>query len=249
MKTNDKTYCIEADTHCHTVASSHAYGTIGEIALEAERKGLCMAAMTDHGPRMPDGAHEWHFHNSKVLPGKIRGVTILRGAEVNIMDKEGTVDLNDTILNDLDWVIASFHYWTFKPSGVSDHTDALLNVIGKRHIDLLGHLDAPIFPFDIDTVVRACAAGGKFIEINNSSFFVRKGGDKVRNDIIESCKRYAAGVVVNSDAHSPWDAGNVSEAMKLLEKMEFPPELIFNRRAENIAGHIKKHHGRDVLVR
>jgi len=45
------------DTHTHTVASGHAYGTIMENAKEASKKGLKLICMTDHGPKMPGGPH------------------------------------------------------------------------------------------------------------------------------------------------------------------------------------------------
>jgi len=239
-------YMIEADTHCHTVASTHAYGTIGENAAVAKEKGLLMIAMTDHGPSLPDGAHSWHFYNSRVLPRKIFGVTILRGIEANIMNTEGELDLEDVYFRDLDWVIASFHKQTFIRAGINEHTEALLNTLDNDLVDVIGHPDAPVYPFDVETVIKACKAKNKLIEINNSSFTVRKGGDVMRSDIIKACMKYEVQVVVNSDAHCPWDVGNVSRSLTLLEEHGFPPELIFNAKAQNIAEYIKAKHGRDI---
>ena len=249
MDTKSSKYIIEADTHCHTVASTHAYGTINENALAAKDRGLTMIAMTDHGPSLPDGAHSWHFYNSRVLPGQISGVTILRGIEANIMDTGGVLDLEEIYLRDLDWVIASFHKQTFSPSGADQHTEALINILDNRYVDVLGHLDAPSYPFDTEAVVRACAVKEKFIEINNSSFVVRKGGDTMRDDIIRACAKYEVRVVVNSDAHCPWDVGNVARSLKLLEERNFPSELILNARAQNITDYIKQKRDRDVSGR
>lgn len=249
MDTKRKKYFIEADTHCHTVASTHAYGTINENCFAAKDKGLSMIAMTDHGPSLPDGAHSWHFYNSRVLPGKIYGVTVLRGIEANIMDIEGVLDLEEIYLRDLDWVIASFHKQTFSPAGIDEHTQALLNTLENRYVDVLGHLDAPSYPFDTDAVVRACALKGKFIEMNNSSFVVRKGGDAMRDDIIRACKKYEVRVVVNSDAHCPWDVGNVTRSLKLLEERDFPAELILNQKAQSVADYIRQKRSKDVYGR
>ena len=52
---------IEVDTHCHTIASGHAYSTIVENAKAASEKGLKMIAITDHGPAMPGTFHEAYF--------------------------------------------------------------------------------------------------------------------------------------------------------------------------------------------
>ena len=55
-------------------------------------------AITDHAPAIPDGAHPWHFQNLKAIPREIYGVKILYGAEVNILDLEGNIDLADSVL-------------------------------------------------------------------------------------------------------------------------------------------------------
>ncbi len=145
--------------------------------------------------------------------------------------------------------ISSFHKQTFVSAGTDENTQALLSALDNRFVDVLGHPDAPAFPFDIDTVVKACALKGKFIEINNSSFVVRKGGDAMRDGIIEACRKYETRVVVNSDAHCPWDTGNVDRSLELLEKLDFPAELILNVKADNVAEYIKQKSGRDVLGR
>ena len=88
-----------ADFHIHTVASGHAYSTIEEYAEAAKKKGLKIIAITDHGPAMPGGPHYYHFSNLVMIPQKINGVRILRGAEVNIINEQGQVDLEKNELN------------------------------------------------------------------------------------------------------------------------------------------------------
>lgn len=61
--------------------------------------------ITDHAPAIPDGAHPWHFQNLKAIPREIYGVKILYGAEVNILDLEGNIDLADEVLEKLDVVM------------------------------------------------------------------------------------------------------------------------------------------------
>ena len=82
----------EADLHVHTVASGHAYSTIGEIAVEAGRKGLRLVGMTDHGPALPGGPHPYHFAALRFVPETLHGVRILRGVEANILGP-GQLDL------------------------------------------------------------------------------------------------------------------------------------------------------------
>lgn len=59
---------VVADLHCHTIASTHAYSTVTELAKAASERGLLAIACTDHGPAAPDSPHIWHFGNLDVLP-------------------------------------------------------------------------------------------------------------------------------------------------------------------------------------
>lgn len=70
---------IVADTHCHTLASTHAYNTLLEMVRYAKQIGLKTIGLTDHGPAMPDGPHEWHFTNLAIWPDIIEGVRVLKG--------------------------------------------------------------------------------------------------------------------------------------------------------------------------
>ncbi len=233
-------YTIEADMHCHTIASPHAYGTITENIETASNLGLKAIAITDHGPALPDSAHFWHFTNMRVLPRKVKGVILLRGIEANIMDTAGTLDLDGDTLGNLDWVIASFHKQSFPVSTKSIHTDALIRMAHNPFVDLFGHLDAPEYPFDIPNVIRACKENGKMVEMNDSSSRIRTGGEEMCLQIALECIRQEVPVVLNSDAHCPWDIGRVSTAAALLESVSFPEELLVNRNVENILSHIEK---------
>ena len=82
------------DTHTHTIASAHAYSTVAEMAKAAGDRGLGLLAVTDHGPALADSSHKLHFMNYHVLPKEMRGVRMLYGAELNILDFEGNVDLD-----------------------------------------------------------------------------------------------------------------------------------------------------------
>ena len=82
-----------ADTHSHTLASGHAYSTIKEMAAAAEARGLKALAITEHAPKMPGTCGLFYFQNMDVVPRTCGNVRLLMGAEVNIMDPDGTIDL------------------------------------------------------------------------------------------------------------------------------------------------------------
>lgn len=233
-------YTIEVDTHTHTIASTHAYGTLAENLNEAKLKGLKGLAITDHGPLLPDSPHPWHFYNMRILPRRVDGIIILRGIEANIMDTKGTLDLDTEYLVTLDWIIASFHKQTFTVSDSNTHTDALVSICHNQNVDLLGHLDAPEYPFDIKEVVEACKLNGKFIELNASSMRVRAGGEETCRKIAIECMNQGVGVLLNSDAHCSWDVGEITCISNMLDTISFPLELVMNHKSDFLINIIEK---------
>ncbi|MFH0887474.1 MAG: phosphatase [bacterium] len=222
---------IVADLHLHTVASGHAYSTICEYAEEAHKKGLEMIAMTDHGPGMPGGPHYYHFANLNSVPDVISGVRILKGIEANIMDFDGKLDIEDTWLKPLDIVIASFHLHLGHDGGTVDqNTETILKVMKNPYVDIIGHPVNPAFPMHIKEMVAGAKAAGKVLEINNSSFtgLTRLGSVEPCTEIIREAKRQKAYIVVNSDSHIKHHIGNVEIALDILNKENFPEELIVN---------------------
>ena len=83
---------IVADLHTHTNVSSHAYSTMSEMIHAAKETGMLAIAITNHGPAMDDGAHQWHFANQNIFPRVIDGVVVIRGIECYILPRMGAFD-------------------------------------------------------------------------------------------------------------------------------------------------------------
>ncbi len=223
---------ITTDVHTHTNVSPHAYSTLYENMCAARDKGLELVAMTNHGPTMPDSPHLWHFLYFKALPRMIEGVKLLCGAEVNIVNKGGDLDLPHRVVADMELVIASIHTDTYHEEKGGDHTEAWLNVIDNPYVDILGHIGSPDYLFDIDRVIPFAKEKNVCIEINNHSFLSRPQNVERCREIALACKKYGAPIVVNSDAHFMAEIGLVPKAVQMLEEMEFPEELIMNLNAD-----------------
>jgi len=219
---------VECDTHTHTIASSHAYSTVLELAQYASKAGLAAIAVTDHGPMLADGAPLIHFYNLNCLPPTICGVRVLHGTETNIIDYDGSIDIDSKCLQKLDWVIASFHEPVIAPLTQEDHTRAYLAIADNPFINVIGHSGNENYMYDYERVLPVFKQKGKLVEINNHSFKARKGSDKNCRDIALICKKYDIPVVVNSDAHSCLSVGNVKEAFQMLMDIDFPTDLIIN---------------------
>lgn len=231
---------IEADTHFHSIASTHAYSTVTEIAHSAAKKGLKGFALTDHGPASPDAPHVWHFRNLKVIPDFIEGVRVIRGVEANITDTEGHIDMDDFELEFVDWVIASYHSAVVTPVEGADYSDAYIKLAKNNpRVDVIGHPGSKGFRFDIEKAIKAFKEYDKLVEINDSAIMYKPGFREITEDVIKACKKYEVPVVVNSDGHYCDLVGEVSNAEEMLRCFSFPEELIVNRSIERIYERIK----------
>lgn len=234
---------IIADTHTHSIACDHAYSTITENAGAASQKGLFAMAVTEHCPAMPDAPNIWHIECLGALPRKINGVLILRGAEVNLLDHDGNLDLPEQLLARLEWVIVSAHGCCIKSGSIEQNNNAWLAVAQNSYVDVIGHCGLLDLPFDYEKVIPEFGRAGKIVEINNGSLY--KGEQVIENNIkiAELCALHKVRVVVNSDSHYHANIGNFDNAIKLLSEVNFPEELIINADKKRFMDYLISRHG------
>lgn len=223
---------VVADLHCHTIASSHAYSTITELAKAASERGLVAIGCTDHGVAMPGAPHPWHFGNLKDLPDKIEGVRVFRGVEANVVDFDGRLDMDNEILKRLELVIASMHGGLMPKGSIEQCTNAWLSVVNNPHVDILGHSGDPAFAYDYETVLKAVKQNGKAVELNEHSFVARPQSIDNCISIAKLCKDMGVFVAVNSDSHYHDAVGKFLRWNKILNDIDFPCELIINSNKE-----------------
>lgn len=230
---------IEADLHCHSIASSHAYSTVKEMAEAVAEKGVKAFALTDHAPSMPDAPHVWHFHNLHVLPEEICGVRVLKGVEANIMSFDGNIDMTDFDLKDIEWVVASCHIPVIKPGTVEENTNAYINLIkNNRAVDAIGHCTTRNYPVDFEKIAGVCKEYNRFIELNESSLTYKPGSRENAFELLKICKKMETNIVVNTDAHYCSLIGKTTVSEELIKAVEFPEKLIFNADAERVIEYI-----------
>lgn len=226
---------ILTDLHSHTVASVHAYSTVKEIIDTAKEKGLLAVAITDHGMELCDAPMEWHFSClRKAIPEVVNGVRVLAGCEANILDKDGKIDFPEDTLKRLDIVIASIHPPCYYAEAGGEHTSTYMGVLENPYVDILGHSGNPNYRYDIEKVLKKAKELNKLIEINAHSFEQRPKNIEICRMIAKACMETGTKVVVNSDAHSCYSIGEVGLAVKMLEEINFPEELIVNRNLESL---------------
>ncbi len=225
---------LVADLHVHTFASGHAYSTVSEIIDMAAQKGLQAIALTDHGPAMPGGPHRYHFGNLSVLPEREKGVEILRGVEANIVDSDGTLDLPEIYLKLLDIVWAGLHIPCLQPSTRNINTQTLIRALENPLVDGIVHPGNPDFVIDEEAVVQAAREKNKLLEINNSSFLIRRGSKTRCAEIARLVKQHDGMVAINSDAHIARDVGSFDKGKMLVLEVELEPRHVVNTSLEKI---------------
>jgi len=236
---------IIADTHTHTIASTHAYGTVKEMVEEAAALGLYAVGITDHGPKMPGSPRKWYFNNLCAIPSTYLGVRVLKGAETNITDFEGKLDIDVHTLSGLEWIVASVHYPTLDTSSmmptVETCTQLYLNAANNPYINVIGHCGTPEYAFDYEKVIPVFAEKGKLVEINDSAF--KRAKSSVTNciKIAKICKKVGAPIIVNSDAHFMTELGRFDGSLRMLEEIEFPEELVVNSSVERFEKYLSEH--------
>lgn len=231
------------DTHTHTIASGHAYSTMKEMIQQAHDIGLSLLAITEHAPNMPGSCHPFYFQNFRVLKNHDFGLPVLFGAELNIIDNKGSVDLDDHTLDQLSITIASMHNPCIQVGNAKENTDAYIGAMQNPRIDIIGHPDDARIPIEYERFIEAAKKNGVAIELNNSSLV--PGGFRVGaydNDLtyLNLCKKYEVPVCLGSDAHVYYDVANFTYAQKVLEEIDFPESLILNTSVDKLMAHLRR---------
>lgn len=219
------------DLHTHTIASGHAYNTVNEMAQAAAERGLLILGITEHAPAMQGTCSELYFTNLKALPREKNGIRVLYGAELNILDFDGHVDLPEEILSQMDLCIASIHPPCFKGGSMEENTRAYLNVMKNPYVNIIGHPDDGRYPVDYRALAEGARKHGVLLEVNSSSLApnsYREGAADNYRRLLRYCKEFGVPVVMDSDAHVDIRVGDHELAHRLLAEENFPEELIVN---------------------
>ncbi len=223
---------IKFDIHTHTIASGHATtATITDMAKAAAARNLKLLGISDHGPATAGGGRASYFRSLHLSQKKRLGVEMLYGAEANILDMDGHLDLDDDILATLDYVIASMHRPVIRPGTIEENTRAYVAAMKNPHVSILGHCDDVKFPVDYEAIIKAAAEHHVLLEINESSLKPDgyRGDTRFNNlMILNLCKHFQYPILLSSDSHGPKRLGDFTYSLELLKKAEFPDSLVLN---------------------
>lgn len=204
---------IRGDLHCHTNWSEGTM-TIKEVVEKAKGLGFSYVAITDHSKSLgiAHGLDEERLKEQgkeiEAINEELEGFTVIKGIECDIK-ADGSMDLSESSLADLDIVVASIHSG-FK-NDEETMTNRMISAIHNEHVDIIGHPTGRIiqkrkpYPLNLDKVIEEAAAQRVALEINAYP-------ERLDLDDISSRKTMEAGALVSigTDAHA-------------LNQMEFLP--------------------------
>lgn len=165
---------IRADLHMHTVETDGRC-TLVEMAEAARARGYEYIAITEHSKNLAfangldDQRALAHAARIRAMNQEVEGIEVLAGIEVDILS-DGSLDLSDEVLAQLDVVIASVHS-RFQQSE-AEMTGRLVRAVSSPHVSWLGHptgrllLRRDAYSFDMKAVLEAAAAHGVAMELN-----------------------------------------------------------------------------------
>ena len=222
---------LKLDVHTHTVMSGHAYSTLQEMVAAAQQKNLDILGITEHAPGIPGTCNPIYFRNLHVVPRQFGSLRLMLGAELNILDTNGTLDLDEYYYKMLDIRIAGIHLLCWEGGTIEENTQGMINAIRNPWTQIISHPGDGTAELLFEPIVLAAKESKTLLEINNSSLNPNRNKETaLRNnlEILRLCKRYEVPVVLSSDAHISYAIADYSFIWPLLQETEFPDELIMN---------------------
>ncbi len=222
---------IRGDLHMHTTETD-GNNTIRELADAAKERGYDYIAVTDHSQRvsvaqgMDDKRCRKHAEAVRREGGKIKGIRLLAGVEVDIL-KSGKLDLQAKTLADLDWVVASVH--SYFDLSETKMTARLLAAIESGVIHALGHPTGRMIgkrepvAFDREAVFEACREHDVCLEIDSQP-------DRLDLSDVDAREARDAGAVfaVVTDAHKAESLRFVDYGVHVARRAWIEPAQVVN---------------------
>ena len=137
------------------------------MARTAKAAGYRYLALTDHSHYLRDGRMEGQWREIAEVNERVKPFRVLKGVEANIRS-DGTIDVSDDALAELDWVVASLH-----SAFDRNPTERILAALDNPHVDSIGHLTGrklnrrPGADVDVERVVARAVETRTALEINS----------------------------------------------------------------------------------
>jgi DNA polymerase (family 10) len=222
---------IRGDIHMHTTESD-GRATLEEMAEAARERGYEYVAITDHSKAlaMANGLDEKRVVAFAKRVRKLNkdglGIRVLSGIECDIR-RDGSMDLADDALAELDLVIGSVHSYMNLES--AEMTDRMLRALENPYVRIIGHptgrvlLHRDAFEYEFEQVATEAAARGVCLEINASPQRL-----DLHATLLRAAKAKGARFTISTDAHHPKHLANMRYGVMMARRGWLAPGDILN---------------------
>lgn len=225
---------IRGDLQSHTTETD-GHASLEKMAEAAIERGYEYLAITDHSKRvaMAHGLNATRLARQikaiDKLNSRFDGFRLLKSVEVDILE-DGSLDLSDDILKELDLVVAAVHYGASLSE--EKQTERIIRAMDNPYVNILAHPtgrlinDREPYAVNIETLIAAAAERGCFMEINSQPS---------RLDLKDSHARMAveAGLklAISTDAHSEADLALMKYGVSQARRGWLTKEDVLNTRS------------------
>jgi DNA polymerase (family 10) len=194
---------IRGDLQMHTTASD-GKNSIEEMGQTARELGYEYIALTDHSQAVTvaNGLDEKRTlaQIKRIHAAKVSGIRLLAGSEVDIR-KDGSLDLEDHVLAELDVVVCSVH--SYMNMDRAEMTERMLAAVENPYTQIIAHptgrlvLRREPFEYDMEAVLDACAEHGVAMECNAYPDRL-----DLRDVHLRMAKQRGVKIVISTDSHT-----------------------------------------------
>ncbi|MFX3674537.1 MAG: DNA polymerase/3'-5' exonuclease PolX [Paenisporosarcina sp.] len=222
---------IKSDLHMHTTWSDGAY-SLSEMIEACLTKGYTHIAITDHSHylRIANGLSAERLREQKAEIQKIQkafpNIHILSGTEMDILP-DGSLDFDDELLEELDFVIASIHSSFSQPQ--EKIMERLFTAMKNPHVDMIAHPTGRIigqrngYNPDVPQLIKWAAEYGKILELNASPYRL-----DLATEYLVQAQDLHVPVAINTDAHSIDQLRFMGLGVKYAQKAWLKQENVVN---------------------
>jgi len=225
---------IRGDLHCHTKASDGKY-TLDEMAQAAKERGYDYLAVTEHSKRLTvaRGLDEKRLRRQireiDELNENLRGIRLLKGIECDILE-DGSLDLDDEVLAELDVVVCSIHSKFDLPA--DKQIERVIRAMDNPHFHILAHPTGRMIgqrgphELDVEQTIEAAVERGCYLELN-----AQPDRLDLSDNHCKLAKEMGLKLALSTDAHSTTSLDYIRYGVEQARRGWLEPDDVINTRS------------------
>jgi DNA polymerase (family 10) len=225
---------LRGDLHAHT-EETDGHASLKDMAYAAKERGYDYLAITEHSKKvtMAHGLNAERLTEQikriESLNAKLKGMVVLKGIEVDILE-DGSLDLPDEILKELDLTVCSIHY--HRKLSRKKMTERVIRAMDNPYFNIFAHPTGRLinerkpYEIDLEQIMEAAKERGCFLEIN-----AHPDRLDLSDRHCKMAKDMGLKLAISTDAHSIVDLDFIRYGVDQARRGWLEPEDVINTRS------------------